>query len=115
MGNFTTSGSVCEKAGANRSTAITEAQFNRYISASESSICGAVRYDWIANSGAISANFLPIFENVASNLAAIKVINFDMDAIGRATAEDRVNVLYDDAMKDIAKLKTMTQGQKNLN
>ncbi len=57
-----------------------------------------------AKFAAISANTKSILEGACSNKAAIYVINNDIDAIGRGTATQMLNVLswgYDKAVTDL--------------
>lgn len=119
MGTFTTSGAVCYKAGANRSTAITEAMFNQFIDDAEASVCTATRYDLIAASAALLASyphFKPTIGNIAGDLAAIKVIQYDMSGYtSRSEAEDMINVLFNDASTDLKNLINMTKAKENIN
>ena len=72
----------------------------------EGFINAVTRYDWVANSAAISTNFKPTLALAASNLAAADLIAYDMSGYpSRAAAESQINLLYDRAVRLIEALK----------
>ena len=101
MGTFASSGAIIAKAGANVSTALTDSIIEQWIDEATATCCVFSRYDWVANSGAITASALPIIEGTISALAAIEAINYDMDTYGRETAKAMINVLRDEALRGL--------------
>jgi len=106
MGTLTLSGAAAFKAGANRSTAITEAQWNSYIGQAEGLINAATRVNWNDIYGILDGDKKLILEETASNLVAIYVITYDMSGYtSRAEAESMITVLRDAALRGISILK----------
>lgn len=81
---------VVNKAGANaNSTARGVSNVENYVKLVESTINGLTRYNWISVYSALSADVKLMINEVVSNLAAIKVINYDMsNYTTRLEAED---------------------------
>ena len=105
-GIFATTAEVQYKAGANASTtANVEAYINSFMTQAESTINVATRYNWSDAYAALDADVKGLLKEAASNLAAIYVIQFDMEAIGRGTAESMITVLRDAALRDISILR----------
>jgi hypothetical protein len=109
-GIFATTAEVERKAGANASaTSKAEAYVNDYMTQVESFINCAVRYNFSDNYITLNADTKNILKEIASNLAAIYVINYDMSGIVTAgsliEAEDRVVVLRDAALRGISILR----------
>ncbi len=103
MGTFTTSGAIVAKAGTNVSTAIPETAFNDWIAEAEATCNIMSRYDYVANSAAITVNNLPILSEIQSALAAIEAVKFDMSGYtSRIEAEDAINVLRDQALRGLS-------------
>ena len=93
MGTMCLSGAALFKAGANVSTALTEAQYDYAILQAESSINVATRYNWTDGYAALNADVKYILEDVCSNLAAMYLVSYDMSGYtSRVEAEDMVNV-----------------------
>ncbi len=92
---FCTSGSVVLKAGVNAAF-ITEAQYTELINQAENALnvasISASGVDLISDYALMSPNFKLILEDGASSHAAVGVINFDIDGIGRGTANLAMNV-----------------------
>ncbi len=103
IGTFTTSFAIVHAAGINvNSDASTSfAILEEFITDAEGYVNIATQYDWVANSAAISANFLGALTLATKNLAAIDLIRYDEGAIGKAEAESRINVLNDRVVKVI--------------
>ena len=109
-GIFATTAEVERKAGANvSSTSITEAYVNDYMTQVEAFINAATRRNWSDDYGSLNVDVKGILKEVASNLAAIYVISYDMSAIVSASslieAEDRITILRDAALRGIAILR----------
>ena len=105
-GIFATTAEVQRKAGANVSaTANVEAYINDYMTQAESLINSTITYNFSDAYSGLNADVKGILKLAASCIAAIMVINYDPDTVGRNTATLRVNVLTDHYNKAIAELK----------
>lgn len=106
-GIFATTTEVQRKAGANASTTSnTEAYINDFISQAESLINCICRYNFSDNYSSLNADVKGILKEVASNLAAIYVIQYDLSSFDtRIEAEDMINILRDGALRGLAILK----------
>lgn len=106
-GIFATTAEVVRKAGANASaTAAVEAYINDYMTQVESQINAICRYNFSDNYAALNADVKGILKEVASNLAAIYVIEYDMGGFtSRTEAEDMIDVLRDGALRGLSLLK----------
>lgn len=106
-GIFATTAEVERKAGANASaTSKAEAYVNDYMTQVESQINSLTRYNWSDAYTALNVDVKGILKEVASNLAAIYVIQYDMSGYtSRIEAEDMINVLRDSALRGLAILK----------
>ena len=106
-GIFATTAEVQRKAGANASaTSKAEAYVNDYMTQVESLINTICRYNFSDNYTALNADVKGLLKEVASNLAAIHVIQFDMSGFtSRTEAEDMINVLRDGALRGLAILR----------
>ena len=106
-GIFATTAEVQRKAGANASaTANTEAYINDYMTQAESFINVVCRKNYSDDYSGLNADVKGILKEIASNLAAIYVIQFDMSGFtSRTEAEDMINVLRDAALRGIGVLR----------
>lgn len=106
-GIFATTAEVGYKAGANASaTSNTEAYINSYMAQAESLINCMCRYNFSDNYDSLNADVKEILKEVASNLAAIYVIQYDMSGFtSRTEAEDMINILRDAALRGISILR----------
>ena len=106
-GIFATTAEVQRKAGENASaTSKAEAYVNAYMTQAESLINITARYNFSDNYSTLNADVKGILKEVASNLAAIYVIQFDMSGFtSRTEAEDMINVLRDGALRGLAILR----------
>lgn len=106
-GIFATTAEVQRKAGANASaTSKAEAYVNDYMTQAESTINAMTRYNWSDAYGSLNADVKGILKEVASNLAAIYVIQYDMSGFtSRIEAEDMINVLRDGALRGMSILR----------
>lgn len=101
-GIFCTEAEIIFKEGANVSTSVTEAMHNIAAAQAEGSINAATRYNWSDKFASLNEDVKGVLAETASNLAAIYSISYDMDAIGRATAESMINILRDAALRGIS-------------
>ena len=106
-GIFATTTEIQRKAGANASaTSKAEAYTNDFITQAESLINCMCRYNFSDNYSTLNADVKGILKEVASNLAAIYVIQYDMSGYTtRTEAEDMINVLRDGALRGISILR----------
>ena len=116
-GIFATTAEVERKAGANASaTSSAEAYVNDYMTQVESEINVATRHNWSDAYSGLNVDTKGILKEVASNLAAIYVIQYDMSGFtSRVEAEDMINVLRDGALRGLSilrdkKAQTMLNG-----
>ena len=106
-GIFCTTVEVQRKADASASAiSKAEAYVNDYVAQAESIINGMVRFNFSDNYAALNADTRDILKQVASDLAAIYVIIFDMSGFTtRTEAEDMINVLRDAALRGLSILR----------
>jgi len=112
---FASSYAIVTKAGANvnSTAAASSAIIAQFSDEAEGFVNTSSRYDWIANSGAIGANFKPILAETISSLAAIKLICYDMSGYtARAEAESMVNILHNIANNNLKLLQDETYREK---
>ena len=106
-GIFATTAEVERKAGANVSTVSkAEAYVNDYMTQAESLINSLVRYNFSDNYSTLNVDVKGILKEVASDLAAIYAIQYDMSGFtSRIEAEDMINILRDGALRGISILR----------
>ena len=109
-GIYATTAQITDKAGDGASaTSKAEAFTNRFVLQAEAVINGSSRVVFAADSAAFAA--LPtgtktLLSQVASDLAAIYVIQYDMSGYtSRIEAEDMVNILRDSALRGLSILR----------
>jgi len=104
---FATTAEVERKAGAKCSaTSKAAAYVDDYMTQVESFINVVTRYNWSDAYVGLNADVKGILKEVASNLAAIYVIQYDMSGFtSRVEAEDMINVLRDAALRGLALLR----------
>lgn len=110
-GIFATTAEVQRKAGANASaTSNTEAYINQFMTEVESEINVMTRNNWSDEYSGLNVDVKGILKEVASNLAAIYVIQYDMSGFtSRTEAENMINVLRDAAMRGMSILRDKKQ------
>lgn len=106
-GIFATTAEVQYKAGAHASVVSkAEAYVNSYMTQVESFINSHSRYNFSDNYASLNVDTKGILKEIASNLAAIYVIQYDMSGYSsRIEAEDMINVLRDAALRGLNLLK----------
>jgi len=107
VGVFCTVNDVQYKAGSGANIiAKGDTCVNNFILQSESFINVMCRYNFSDVYNSLNTDVKGLLNNIASSLAAIYVINYDMSGYAsRLEAEDKINVLRDDALRDIQLLK----------
>ena len=105
-GIFATSDEILVKAGENYDTDITEARINALCLQVESTINCLCRFNFSDAYSGLNADVKGILSEVASNLVAIYIINYNMAGFtSRVEAEDMINILRDGALRNMAILK----------
>ena len=101
-GIFATTAEVQRKAGAGASsTSNVEAYINDFMTQVVS-----CRYNFSDNYASLNVDVKGILKEVASNLAAIYVIQYDMSGYTtRIEAEDLINILRDGALRGLSLLR----------
>ena len=104
---FCTTAEVERKAGANCSAVSKAAAYtDDYISQAESNINSMCRYNFSDNYATLNVDVKGILKQIASDLAAIYVISYDMSGFSsRVEAEDMINVLRDSALRGMSILR----------
>jgi hypothetical protein len=110
-GIFCTTAEVQRKAGAGASaTSKAEAYVNDYVTQAESIINVMTRHNWSDDYSSLNADVKGILKQIASDLAAIYVIQYDMSGYtSRTEAEDMINVLRDSALRGMSILRDKKQ------
>jgi hypothetical protein len=106
-GIFATTAEVQRKAGAGASaTSKAEAYTNDFMTQAESLINVWTRHNWSDDYASLNADVKGLLKEIASNLAAIYVIQYDMSGFtSRTEAENMVNILRDAALRGLSLLK----------
>lgn len=106
-GIFATTAEVQRKAGANASaTSKAEAYTNDFMTQAESLINATCRYNFSDNYAALNADVKALLKEVASDIAAIYVIQYDLSGYtSRTEAEDMINILRDAALRGLSILR----------
>ncbi len=103
-GIFATTAEVQYKSGLNaNSTANAETYINNFMTQAESRINAESGYNWSDVYSTLNVDVKGILKEAASNLAAIYVINYDVDAWNSSTVANKLNILYT-AYQDCIKL-----------
>lgn len=105
---LSTSEAIIAKMGQNASSLaiVSAALLKKWSDQAEGQVNARTRFDWVAGYSSIGANYKPILDDVVSDLAAIKGIEFDMSGyttIGEA--QTMLDVLKDNSREIISDLK----------
>jgi len=103
---LTSSQAIVKKAGVYASaTAIASgAILADFCDKAEGQICARTRWDWVAGIGSAHAQVVFALDDAVSDLAAMKVINYDMTGATKAEFQVRLDMLSDNSNKIIADL-----------
>ena len=105
-GIFATNAEVLRKAGANASsTSSAVAYTDDFLTQIESFINSFCRFNFSDAYTGLDVDVKGLLKEVATNLGAIYVISYDEDVIGRSTAESRIVILRDAALRGLSILK----------
>ena len=106
MATLAISGAALFKAGANVSTALTEAHYDYALLQAEGYINSITKYNWVDAYGTLSVDTKYILEDACSDLAAMYIINYDMSGYtSRSEAQTMLDILRDRASTAIKELK----------
>ena len=105
-----TNGNVILKAGLNASV-LTDAQYTELINQAECQINVESEYNWNDAYGTLNVDVKYLLTLAASNLAAIYLINYDPNAWGLATAQTKLDVLWDGYVDAIKLLRETDKNQ----
>ncbi len=112
---LTTLSGALYKAGANASLGCSGAMLEKFSDQAEGSINAITRRDWVALSGSTAANFRGILDDTASDMIAMKIINFDMSGFtSRQEAQTMLDVLRDNITRNLDALKDEKNKEKML-
>ena len=108
-GIFATTLQVQNKAGANASSVSnTEVYINDFMLQAESTINSTIRFNFSDAYAGLNADVKGILTDIASRLAAIDVITYDMSGfVTRTEAENMVNIHRDAALRGLSILRDM--------
>ena len=106
-GIFCTTAQVEQKAGAGASeVSITDPYTNDYVAQAESVINTVCRYNFSDVYATLNDDVKMILQQIASDLAAIYVISYDMSGYSsRIEAEDMINILRDSSLRGLSLLR----------
>lgn len=90
-----TEAEIDQKSGANVSSSFTDTMKTQSLLQAENYLNTATLYNWSDNWAALNVDVKYIITGVTASLVAIDAIEYDPDAIGRAAAVFKVNVLLD--------------------
>lgn len=105
---LTTSGAIVLKAGAGANAAliISGAALEKFALQAEAVLNAATRKDWVAGYGGVGANFKAILDDTCSDLAAMKIISYDMSGYSsKSEATTMLDFLKDNSTRNIEVLK----------
>jgi len=93
-----TSGAAIAKAGANAGTAASSAALlQAWSDEAEGSICMKIRKDVVTNYAGVPTLIQNCLADLASDLIAMKIINYSLNSYTRAEAQTMLNVLKDNS------------------
>ena len=102
-----TSQAIIRKAGvyANADAIASGAFLAECCDFAEGQVVEATRWNWVTNYSAVNAHVKNALADVTSDIAAMKVINYDMTGATKAEFQVRLDVLSDNSNRIIANLK----------
>lgn len=110
-GIFATSDEILTKAGDDYDTDVTEARINALCLQAESIINCASRRNWSDDYAGLNADVKGILSAAASSWVAIHIISYNFRGLSgnlpRPEAENRINVLRDDFLRNLSILQDM--------
>jgi len=106
--NLCSSGQIIQKAGAKASASAiaSNAILSSFCDQAEATFCTKTRYDWVANKTSVGTNFLQCIADAVSDLAALKVVAYDMSGYTtKREAETLLDFLTNNSDRIIADLR----------
>ncbi len=104
-----TEAEIDQKSGANVSTAYTDTMKTQALLQAESLLNVRTKFNWSDAFLTLDADVKSVVTMVTASKVAMEAIKFDMDAIGRNTAEDMINLLDQDVKMGLQILKERAQ------
>ena len=105
-GIFCTTAEVQRKAGANASSvANVEAYINDFVTQAESFINAHTRYNWSDKYTTLNVDVKGVLKEVASDIAATYVINYDLSGYSQREVETILDILNNSINRGLARLK----------
>ncbi len=98
---MTTEAEIQQKSGANVNTNFDTTAMTASNLRGESVINCATRRNWSDDFGTLNTDVKQILSDFCSSFVAIEAISFDMDSIGRSTAESMITVLRDGMLRNM--------------
>jgi len=105
MGTLCLSGAAVFKAGANKSTALVEADYDYAILQAEALINATSRYNWVDNYATLNVDIKYFLEQLCSDIAGSYLINYDPTTYGNETATIKLDFLRDSIMRGLSILR----------
>lgn len=106
-----TEAEIDQRSGANVSTAFTDTMKTASLLAAENSLNSETTKNWSDDFGGLDVDVKSAVTAYTASWVAIDAINFDIDAIGRGTANLMINVLLDIMARQIRTLKDINTNQ----
>lgn len=100
-----TSGQAMIKAGVDINWISGAIVADQFVQEAEGVVCGIARYDLVTNYANINTVGKELLRQITSDLAGIKLIQYDMNDYSRIAAEDQINVLRDAALRGLGMIK----------
>jgi hypothetical protein len=110
-----TSAAIIQKAGYNVSstTATSGTLLASFCDQAEATLSMKTRYDWVTNYASVNANLKPMLADATSDLAAMKVISYDLGRYtGLGYANTMLNVLKNNFDQIVVDLREKTFQEK---
>ena len=98
---MTTEAEIQQKSGANVNTDFDTTAMTASNLRAESVINCITRRNWSDDYGTLSVDVKHILSDFCSSFVAIEAISYDMDSIGRSTAESMITVLRDGMLRNL--------------
>ncbi len=98
---MTTEAEIQQKSGTNVNTDFDTTAMTASNLRAESVINCITRRNWSDDFGTLNTDVKQILSDFCSSFVAIEAISYDMDAIGRSTAESMITVLRDGMLRNM--------------
>ena len=106
-----TEAEIDQRSGANISTAFTDTMKTQSLLAAESFLNSETTKNWSDDFGGLNVDVKSLVTAYTASWVAVDAINYDIDAIGRGTANLMINVLLDVMSRSLNTLKDKSRNQ----